>query len=414
MRTVLLSCLVALLVPLSAAARPKSVMMEIRNVPGSPKAMAKVLATEKPGAFRGKVIDALETKLREKGEPLDDPDAVDAMTGVMFEHLFEDMAAQSDVWVWEANESPRGDVLIRGTVKLLPGQNTTGFKKSVTVSPKGKRIDRGYLNTPCTVELSVAKSAADWHAEVEKNGKWVAAVHPVKQLEGVALVAVSLFSPGKGEPPAPRHERPVWLAFFKQDAPGTPWELMWFDPAVAKEQKLQEANLLPGDAKAKLSDAQKQLVLALRMEDVRLINPERKTLTKDELQWVTLEGLSGAVVDAKHVAWLAPYLASESPMVKAVAVLRTAQLGGEVKVADVVSAIEKVKAVPVQAEAMGLLSKLVAAHPEPVSEADQAALAKDRADEVQIFGEVARVRRGSQNTFFKRGSAGWELIKPAM
>lgn len=414
MRTVLVSCLVSVLVPLSAAARPKSVMMEFRSVPSSPKAMAKVLATEKPGAFRNKVIDALETKLREKGEPLDDPDAIDAMTGVMLEHVFEDMAAQNDVWVWEANEAPRGDVLIRDTVKLLPGQNTTGFTKSVTVSPKGKRIDRGYLNTPCTVQVSVAKSEADWFAESEKNGKWVAAVHPVKQLDGVAQVALSLFSPGKGEPPAPRHERPVWVAFFKQDAPGTPWELMWFDPAVAKDQKLQEANLLPGDGKTKLSDAQKQLVLALRMEDVRLINPNRKTLTKDELKWVSLEGLSGSVVDAKHVAWLAPYLTSDSPMVKAVAVLRTAQLGGEVKVADVVWVIETVKAVPVQAEAMGLLSKLVAAHPEPVSETDQAVLAKDRADEVQIFGEVARVRRGSQNTFYKKGNAGWQLIKPAM
>jgi biotin carboxyl carrier protein len=407
MRTVLLSCFVASLTPLNAAAKPRSMMMEFRNVPASPKAMAKVLATEKPGAFRSKVIDALETKLREKGEPLDDPDAIDAMTGVMFEHIFEDMAAANDVWVWEANESPRGDVLIRGTVKLLPGQNSTGFRKSVTVSPRGKRIDRGYLNTPCTVEVSVAKSPAEWHAEVEKHGRWVAALHPVKQLEGVARVAVSLFSPGKGEPPAPRHERPVWIAFFQQPAPGAPWELMWFDPAVAKEQKLQEANLLPGDGQAKLSDAQKQLVLALRMEDVRLINPDRKTLSKDELKWVTLEGLSGPVVDAKHVA-------CDSPMVRAVAVLRTAQLGGEVKVADVVGIIETVKAVPVQAEAMGLLAKLVAAHPEPVSEADRAALAKDRADEVQISGDVARVRRGSQDTFFKRGSAGWELIKPAM
>lgn len=413
MRTVLWPWLVVLL-PLGAAAKPKSVMLEFRNVPGSPKAMAKVLATEKPGAFRNKVIDALETKLREKGEPLDDPDAIDAMTAVMFERILEDMAAKTDVWVWEANESPRGDLLVRETVKLLPGQNTTGFTKSVTVSPQGKRIDRGYLNTPCTVQLSVAKSEGDWHAEAEKNGKWVAAVHPVKQSEGVARVVVSLFSPGKGDPPAPRHERPVWVAFFKQEAPGTPWELMWFDPAVAKEQKLQEANLLPGDGKAKLSDAQKQLVLALRMEDVRLINPKRKTLTKDELKWVSLEGLSGPVVDAKHVAWLEGYRTAESPMVRAVAVLRIAQLGGEVKVAEVVNAIETVMALPVQAEAMGVLSRLVAASTEPVSESDKAVLAQDRADEVQILGEIARVRRGSQNTFYKRGEAGWKVIKPAM
>jgi hypothetical protein len=395
-------------------AKPKSVLMEFRSVPSSPKALAKVLATEKPGAFRDKALEALETKLREQGEPLEDPDTIDAMTAVMFEKIFEDMAAPTDVWVWEANEAPRGDVLIRETVKLYPGQNSTGFTKSITVSPKGKRIDRGYLNTPCTVRLSVAKSPAEWHAEVEKNGRWVAALHPVKQSEGVARVAVTLLSPGKGEPPAPRHERPVWLAFFRQEAPGAPWELLFFDPAVAKEQKLQEANILPGDGKGKLSDAQKQLVLALRMEDVRLINPDRKTLTKDELKWVTLEGLTTSPVDTKHVAWLEPYRVSEVPLVRAVAVLRTAQLGGAVGVAEVVKVVETVKALPVQAEALGLLGKLLDASTEPVAETDRAVLEKDGGSDVRVLEDVARVKRGGKVVFYKRGAAGWDVLKPAL
>lgn len=402
------------LTPALAAARPKSVMMEFRNVPSSPRAMAKVLTTEKPGAFRNKVLDALESKLREKGEPLEDPDAIDAMTAVMFEKLLEDMAAATDVWVWEANDSPRGDLLIRQTVKLYPGQNSSGFTKAVTVSPKGKRIDRGYLNTPCTVEVSVAKGPADWHAETEKNGKWVAALHPVKQSEGVARVAVSLFSPGKGEPPAPRHERPVWLAFFKQEAAGAPWELLFFEPAVAKEQRLQETNLLPGDGKAKLTDAQKQLVLDLRMQDVRFINPERKTLTKDELKWVSLEGLSGSPLDAKRVAWLDPYRLSEVPMVRAVAVLRTAQLGGAVGVAEVAKAVETVKAVAVQAEALALLGKLLDASTEEVAETDKALLEKDGATEARVLEDFARVKKGNKLVFYKRGGAGWAVLKPAM
>jgi len=408
---VVLGCV---LVSAVAAAKPKSVMMEFRSVPASPKAMAKVLATEKPGPFRSQVIDALEVKLREKGVPLEDPDAVDAMTGVMFERIFEDMAAANDVWVWEANDAPRGDVLIRQTVKLLPGQNSSGFSKSVTVTPKGKRIDLGFLNTPCTVQVSVAKSEADWHAEAEKSGKWVAALHPVLTSEGVARVAVTLLSPGKAEPPAPRHERPVWVAFFKQEAPGQPWELMWFDPAVAKEQRLQEANLLPADPKVKLSDAQKQLVLALRMEDVRLINPQRKELSKDELKWVTLEGWSGTVLDAKHVAWLEPYRLSEAPLVRAVAVLRTAQYGGAVKVGEVVAALETVKAAPVQAEAMGLLSKLLEASTETVDEAEKALLLKDGGDEVRVREGVARVRTGTKNVFYKKAEVGWALVKPAL
>jgi hypothetical protein len=412
MRQVLVLCVA--LWSAVAVAKPKSVIMEFRSVPSSPKAMAKVLATEKPGAFRDKVIDALEVKLREKGAPLEDPDAVDAMTGVMFDRIFADMAADTDIWVWEANDSPRGDVLIRETVKLLPGQNSSGFTKTVTVSPKGKRIDRGFLNTPCTVQVSVAKSEADWHAEAEKRGKWVAALHPVMASEGVARVALTLLSPGKDDPPAPRHERPVWMAFFKQEAAGQPWELMWFDPATGHEQKLQEANLLPSDPKAKLSDAQKQLVLALRMEDVRLINPERKQLAKEELKWVTLEGWSGTPLDAKHVAWLEPYRASEAPLERAVAVLRTAQLGGEVKVAEALKILETVKAMSVQAEAMGLLSKLIEASTEVVSETDKAVLGKDGAEDVRVRDGVARVRTGTKNVFFKKGEAGWAVVKPAM
>ncbi|MEW5743293.1 MAG: hypothetical protein AB1938_30570 [Myxococcota bacterium] len=402
------------LASVAAVAKPKSVMMEFRSVPSSPKAMAKVLTTEKPGAFRDKVLDALEAKLREKGEPLEDPDAIDAMTGVMLDKIFEDMADATDIWVWEANESPRGDLLIRETLKLYPGQNSTGFTKSITVSPKGKRIDRGYLNTPCTVQVSVAKSPADWHAEAEKHGKWVAALHPVKQSEGVARVALSLFSPGRGDPPAPRHERPVWLVYFRQEAPGTPWEPLFFSPAEAKEQKLQEVNVLPGDGKAKLTDAQRQLVLDVRMQDLRFINPDRKTLTKEELKWVSLEGLTTSPVDAKRVAWLDPYRLSDVPLVRAVAMLRTAQLGGTVGVAEVVKALETVKAVPVQAEALSLLGKLLEASTEPVTDADKAALEKDGATDARVVEDVARVRKGNKSVFYKRAGAGWQVIKPAM
>jgi hypothetical protein len=413
MRTTLVSCLVSLLASSEALAKPKSVMLEVRGVPSAPQAMARLLVTEKPGPFRAQVLDALLTRLREQGQPLEEPDAVDAMARVMFERALQDMAAATDVWVWQPTEAPRGDVLIRETVKLWPGQTSSGFTAVVTVSPKGKRIDLGFLDTPCTVRVSVAKSEADWHAEAEQRGRWVASLHPVRQVDGVALVALSLLSPSKGEPPAPRHERPVWLALFRRETVSGPWELVGFEPAVAREQRLQESNLLPGDGKAKLSDAQRQLVLALRMHDVRLINPNRKALSAYELAWVSLEGLSGRVVDAKHVAWLAPWLTSDVPLVRAVALLRTAELGGEVKPADVVGVLQAVRAAPVQAEAMRLLSSLVGASAEAVSESDKAVLARAPSDEVRVLGDVARVRRGDQETFFTRGKAGWQPLRPA-
>lgn len=402
------------LVSAAASAKPKSVMMEFRSVPASPKAAAQMLEKEKPGAFRSQLFFALEQKLREKGAELENSDAIDAMTGAMFEKILEEMAAPTDVWVWSGDDGPRGDVLIRKTLKLIPGRNSSGFTKTITVSPKGKRIDRGYLNTPCTVEVSIAKTEADWFAESEGRGNWVAHLHPVMASEGVARVAVQLLSPGRGDPPAPKHERPVWVGIFRQESDTAPWTLVAFDGYSAKEQKLQEANVLPDGPMSKLSDQQKQLVLALRMEDVRLINPNRKVLSQHEVKWVSLVGLNGDMpVDAKHVAWLEPYRTSAVPMVKAVAILRAAQLGAPATVAEALWILETVKAMPVQAEALGLLARLVESSTEAVAETDKAVLTKGGGEDPKVREGVARVRVGGKNVFYKKSDAGWALIAPA-
>lgn len=408
MRLALL-CLLSLCV--ASTAQAKSKVIEVRHVASSPQGMVKQLAAEKPGPFRDKVMDALLTRMLTRAPPLDEPDAVDAMTRQMFDHIFADMAAANDVWVWEANASPRGDVLIRETVTLQPGRTSSGFTHAVTVSPAGKRIDRGYLNTPCTVRVSVAKSERDWHVEAETNGRWVAAVHPVLASEGVALVAVSLLSPTKGEPPAPRHERPVWVAFFEQGADGQ-WQPAWFDPATATEQRLQESNLFPAGAK-KLSEGQRRLALALRMEDVRLINPARAALSKDELKWVTLEGLGGPVVDAKSRAWLLPWLESDSPLVRAVAAVRLARLGEAVKPMLLVSALREVRALPVQVEARAALVDLVRAGTKADDEILRVGLAKAPGDEVYVLGDVAMVRSGAGDSFFAREGGAWKAVEVA-
>jgi hypothetical protein len=388
-------------------------MLELKSVPASPKAVLALLPKEKPGPFRRQLVSALDAKLREKGTPTDDADAIDALTTLMFERIFEDLAAPTDVWSWSGDEGlPRGDVLIRGTVKLMPGHTSTGFVKSFTVSPKGKRIDRGYLNTPCTVEVSVAKSVADWFEEVEARGKWVAALQPVVVSEGIARVAVQLLSPGKaGE--LPRHERPLWVGFFKQEKPGAPWQPGHFEPYVALEQKLQESNVLPPDPKEKLTEAHKQLVLAMRMFDLELINPARKTLSPSELKLVQLDGLTDSPVDAKHVAWLEPWRKAEAPLVRAVALLRIAQLGGTVSGEELLFVLEAVKASAVQAEALGALNRLVEASKAKVSAADRTALARNPDDDVKVLKGLARVRSGRESTFYKQVSTGWAPVNLA-
>jgi hypothetical protein len=402
----------ALAVSSFASLAKPPMMIEIKNLPGSPHAALAMLPKEKPGPFRRQLVTLVEAKLREKGTPFTDADAIDTMVTGTFAKIFEDLAAPTDVWAWTGDEKdPRGDVLIRKTVKLMPGVTTTTFGKSFTVSPRGKRVDRAFLNTPCTVDVSVAKSEQDFFSEVESRGNWVALVHPVATFDKVARVAIQFLSPAKGENGAARHERPLWVAYFTLDTKDP--QLALFEPYLATEQKLQESNVLPADPKEKLVDSQKQLVLAMHLMDLRLINPSRKSLTPAELKYVQLEGITESPVDARHVAWLEPWRTDENALTRAVAVLRIAQLGGTVTVPEVVFILEHVRAVQVQAEAFGLLGKLLDASTQVVSETDKAQLSKHGADDIKAQGDVAKVRLGGRVTFYRQGKTGWVLLVPA-
>lgn len=391
----------------SSPARPK--LIELRSLPQAPKALAAALAKEKPGALREALVSLLETKLREQGAEVSDPDELDALAAATFQKIFDDMAAPTEVWTWEGDDGPRGEVLIRERVLLLPGRTTSGFSRRYTVRPKGKRIDRGYLDTDCTVEVGVAKSEPDWHAWVERKG-WGAALHPVLATDDVARVVVSLLSPGTSGSPAPRHERPVWVAYFKKEKAG--WQVLDFQPATAKEQRLQEANVLPSDPKEKLTDAQRKLVLALRMEDVKLINPARTVFLGREASWFSLAGLTECPVDAKTLEWLDPYRTSEHPLVRAAAVLKVVSLGGAVQPSELLDAITQVRVRAVQAEAMKALDALLEGGAEAVGDEDRAALAKlGGGDDVKVLKGVARVKVGNKLQFFKKGESGWVAPK---
>lgn len=397
---------------LSAGARPKSTFIEIKTLPSSVKGLAGVVEKEKPGDFRKQAIWALEAKLREKGDELTDPDAVDALVDEVLKKVFEDMALPTDIYKWEGDDAPRGDILIRDPVLLLPGRTSTSFSKKYTVRPMGKRIDGAYRNTDCSVKVTVAKSPADWFSHVDTKG-WGIAVDPIRTTDGVARIVVRFLSKAGTEPPSARHERPVWVSFWKQDAAGGPWAPLLFEPAASKLQREQETTLVPPGPNEKLTDAMKQHIFAIRVGDLAYINPNRPTLNEHEAKWTSLTGLSGAVVDAKNQGWLDVLRMSDEPLVRAVGVLRVAALGGEVTTDELADVIAKVKHARVQAEALLVLNKRLDASAEPLSDEDKAAIVKLAGEgELKRYGTVARLTAGKTPRYFRKVESGWDPIVP--
>lgn len=409
MRTIVLSFV---LLSAAALARPRSTFIEIRSLPGSVKGLAGVVEKEKPSDFRRQALWAMETKLRESGEALTDAQAVDALVDEMLRRVFDDMAAATDIYKWEGDDAPRGDVLIRDPVLLLPGRTSAGFSKKYTVRPMGKRIDGAYRNTDCTVKVTMAKSPAEWFTHVESKG-WGVAVDPIKTTDGVARVVVRFLSKGGTEPLSARHERPVWVAFFRQDADGGPWTPVLFQPAAAKLQREQETTLLPVEPVEKLTEPMKRHLLAIRLGDLALINQSRSSLHESEVRWTSLNGLSGSVVDQKNLGWLDELRLSEEPLVRAAAVLKTAALGGPVTNEELVDVLTQVKQARVQAEALLTLNKRLDASQESPDAETSAAITKlGGQGELKVAGGVARLKAGAVTKYFKKGPGGWDPVVP--
>ena len=137
--------------------------------------------------------------------------------------------------------------------------------------------------------MQPAKSEPEWNGWVETKG-WGAAMHEVRWIDDVARVAVTVTAPGKAGMPGPKHQRPAWIGYFKRPKKTEPWTVGLFAPAQAKEQKAAEANVSSLDAKVQATDQHKKLVLALRMEDVRMIPPTRTALTPHEAALVLAQG----------------------------------------------------------------------------------------------------------------------------
>lgn len=403
--------LVLLASPVALAGKVKFIDVVDPNAFTTPKAMLSQLETMKPGPARDALMLQLDTKLREKGTPLDDAEQLDALAGLLFQKILEDMAAPTDVWTWEGDDSPRGDVLIREKLLLFPGRVSSAFAKELTVTPKGKRIDRAYADTACKVLVLPAKSEPEWQAWVETKG-WGAAVHEVRWLDDVARVAATVTSPGKSGAPGPRHQRPAWVGYFKRAKKADPWAVALFAPATAKDQKAAEANVSSLDAKVRAGDAFKKQVLALRMEDVRLVPATHATLSPHEERWFSLAGLTECPVEAKTIAWLEPYRADPSPMVRAAAVVKLLELGGKPTGGELADILVNIRIHKVAADAQRLLDAMLDAGNSELTDEQKGSLAQlAGAGEVRSLPDVVRVKSQGKTTYFRKAPYGWEEVK---
>lgn len=389
-----------------AGRRVKIIDLVDPQSPTSPRALLAAVLTSKPSAARDANLMLLDAKLREKGANLEDPDQTDAMAVAVFQRIFEDMAAPSDVWTCDDDEAPRADVLGRKRVLLLPGQATTGFSKAFTVTPKGKRLASALAAGPATLTVAVARSEAEWQASVMAKG-WGAALHQVKHLDDVARVGVTFLAPGA------KHQRPVWIAYFKRAKSGAPWEFALLEPAEGKAQKAQEVNLMWVDPRATPGALHKKLVLAVRMEDVRLIPESRSALLDEEAKWFSLAGLTECPVDAKTVDWLERYRADSSPMVRAAAVVKTWELGGTLTGAELADVIANLRLSGVVLEAQTRLDALLDGGQAGLTDEQKNSLARlAGTGKVSSLPEVVRVKGAERTTYFRKRPYGWEELKP--
>lgn len=405
-------CVLVVGVSIDTLGRPKSSVFEIKTLPNKVKALATIVEREKGGDFRTQAVWALETRLREQGVVLAEPDAVDALLDEMLQRMVSDMSSSSDVYKNEGDDAPRADFIDAETALVFPGRNSSTFSKTYTARPVGKRLTRALYNKDCKLKVTVAKSAGEWFQHVETKG-WGIAIDPVLVNDAVARVVVRLFSKGEGQVAFSRHERPVWVAFFKQEVDGGPWLPVLWNPVQAKLQRDQETTLLPVDPKAKPTDAIKQHVLSVRFGDLAFINPARSTLHETELKWTTLNGLSGTVVEAKNVAWLEPYRRSEGPLVRAAAILKGTGLGVSASSDELLDVISSVKHARVQAEALLILGKQLDASNDIPSDEDRLTLTKAGGPGVvSVWKNAARLKTDTSMKLYRRAGSTWQLVEP--
>lgn len=316
------------LVALSAWAG-KGKILEFKTMPRTVDGLAKQLEKEKDAVRRMGLAMVLDQMLREKPETTD-LKVYDEIGHLLLDKVLDQLAADTEVFEWPGGElqdefAPRGDVLGKGEARIYPGRISKNFRRTYIKTPRGKRVDRGFRGQPCRVNINVPDSEDEYFKWVEKEGFGIQ-MHSINIDGQYARAAMNFVSPGKGDKP-PRHERPVFVAFFKQPKPGTPWTVLSIEQVTALDYREQEVNIIPPRS-AQVSDWERKLRLAVWFEDVRTINPSRKAFTSEEERLFNLAGEGADKLEPAQLPLLEPYRMSDHPMVRAAAELKAIELGG--------------------------------------------------------------------------------------
>ncbi|MBK7861200.1 MAG: hypothetical protein IPJ65_21840 [Archangiaceae bacterium] len=270
---------------------------------------------------------------------------------------------------------------MREEVKVKPGRVSKDFKRKFLKKPQGKNIDRSLRDQPVNVTFTAA-ATDDEYTQWTDSKSWGVVVHAahVDPATGIARIGCTFVSNGSKEAPGGHFERPSWVAFYKQPKPGHGFfQPLAIEQVTAADWREQPLNLVP--AKAELTEQGRRLALAVWMEQVRAL-PSRKELLPQEQALFELQLEGAQQLGAEQIAWLEPYRDSDSPLVRAAAELKFAELGGAWRPDSVWVISRSVKHPAVKARLDALLKKAPAgwAPPTPPSalkdEADAGAAVK--------------------------------------
>ncbi|MBX7101178.1 MAG: hypothetical protein K1X89_25910 [Myxococcaceae bacterium] len=322
-RTIVLACALA-----AFPALAKVKVIDFHTLPQSAAGLTALLQKEKAAPVRLAASQVLDELIRKKPVELGAADA-DQVVAAALDGVFEHMAAPTDLYTWEKDVfGPRGDVLCRENAKLSPGHVSPGFDKRFTKTLKGKRIDRGYLNSPCTLSVTAAQGLSDFHQWTAKG--WGIEVGQVLVAEvdksgaQVARVGLAFVSPGSSLGP-PALERPTYVGFALRPKAGEPFALLSVEPPAVLDVRKQPCTLCSSDGKP--TDAERHLRLFSDFEHLALVNLAAKELSPADREAFTLDA---AQLTAKDKAWLEPWQTSESVVLRAAAALKGSKVGANV------------------------------------------------------------------------------------
>lgn len=420
-----------LLTAFAVQARVK--MLDLKKPPTTPPALVPLLLKEpkgKPSPAKVKLSLALDEALRTKGTALTQ-EAADQAIAVVLDGVFDHMAAGTDFYVWDKDTfSPRSDVLCRETAVLFPGRASPGFSKKFTKTNQGKRIDRGYLGSPCTVTVSTAPSMEAARAASAKG--WAIWVHEVlaaevdpKAQSQVARVGLTFISPPSGSAP-PKWERPFYVGFALKPKADEPWALLSVEGPATKDWRQQPCNLCSTDGRA--NDVERHLRFDASLEVLRALDEKQPRLSDDEQAAFLIEGTNADAVGPKDKAWLQQRKADASAVVKGAVALKLVKLGEKKTPEELVALADalphpwlKAQVVQQLVKAIGadLTAGAAATGDELKALSDAAVPAAERASnqvyETKVAGGFAKVMVTNireTGFLYRKGDGGWVLVGP--